>query len=109
MRHPNRASILAVSFALSIATGTAAGQEPGATPGGGAPQTARTGHPLEYGAIEETMAPAALELIGGWIRDTAAAGGERPGGSGDAPARHPGDRRDRGDPGDQPPPPPSAP
>jgi hypothetical protein len=38
-------------------------------------QTAKSGHPLEYGAIEETMAPAALELIGGWIHDTAAAGG----------------------------------
>jgi len=61
-------------------------------------QTAKTGHPLEYGAIEETMAPAALELIGGWVRDAAAAprAAEPPRRSGDAPA---------GDSDDQPPPP----
>jgi pimeloyl-ACP methyl ester carboxylesterase len=30
-------------------------------------QTAETGSPTEYGTIEETIAPAALELIGDWI------------------------------------------
>jgi pimeloyl-ACP methyl ester carboxylesterase len=30
-------------------------------------QTSRTGAPSEYGAIEETVAPAALELISSWI------------------------------------------
>lgn len=30
-------------------------------------QTSRTGAPSEYGAIEETMAPAVLESIGDWI------------------------------------------
>jgi len=30
-------------------------------------QTAKTGAPSEYGQIEETMSPAALETIGGWI------------------------------------------
>ena len=32
-------------------------------------QTSTTGHPSEYGTIEETIAPAALELIGSWIRE----------------------------------------
>lgn len=31
-------------------------------------QTAATGHVAEYGQIEETFAPAALELMSGWIR-----------------------------------------
>lgn len=30
-------------------------------------QTAQSGHPREYGKIEETIAPAVLELIGQWI------------------------------------------
>jgi len=30
-------------------------------------QTASTGSPAEYGVIEETFAPAALQLIGGWL------------------------------------------
>jgi len=30
-------------------------------------QTARTGSPTEYGQIEETMAPKAMEMIGSWI------------------------------------------
>ena len=30
-------------------------------------QTAKTGHPREYGKIEETMAPAVLQFIGDWI------------------------------------------
>lgn len=30
-------------------------------------QTATTGSPAEYGRIEETFAPAALQLIGTWI------------------------------------------
>jgi len=30
-------------------------------------QTAETGSPREYGKIEETISPAALELIGDWI------------------------------------------
>jgi len=34
-------------------------------------QTARTGHPSEYGQIEETMAPVALETIATWLRQTA--------------------------------------
>lgn len=33
-------------------------------------QTAKTGLVTEYGQIEETMAPAALELISGWILET---------------------------------------
>ncbi|HEY6468548.1 MAG TPA: alpha/beta fold hydrolase [Candidatus Dormibacteraeota bacterium] len=32
-------------------------------------QTSTTGHPSEYGTIEETIAPAALDLIGSWIRE----------------------------------------
>lgn len=32
-------------------------------------QTATTGSPLEYGRIEETISPAALELIGSWIKE----------------------------------------
>jgi hypothetical protein len=31
-------------------------------------QTSETGLPLEYARIEETIAPAALEEISGWIR-----------------------------------------
>ena len=38
-------------------------------------QTSRTGLPLEYAQIEETIAPAALEAISGWIREHT---GERP-------------------------------
>jgi pimeloyl-ACP methyl ester carboxylesterase len=34
-------------------------------------QTARTGHPTEYGQIEETMAPVALQTIATWLRQTA--------------------------------------
>jgi hypothetical protein len=30
-------------------------------------QTAKTGMPAEYGAIEETFAPAALDRISRWI------------------------------------------
>jgi hypothetical protein len=30
-------------------------------------QTATTGSPTEYGSIEETFAPAALDLITSWI------------------------------------------
>jgi len=30
-------------------------------------QTAETGSPGEYGKIEETMSPDALEVIGDWI------------------------------------------
>ncbi len=30
-------------------------------------QTAKTGAPAEYGQIEETMAPAALETIANWL------------------------------------------
>ena len=30
-------------------------------------QTAKTGAPSEYGSIEETIAPAALDAIGEWI------------------------------------------
>jgi pimeloyl-ACP methyl ester carboxylesterase len=33
-------------------------------------QTATTGSPTEYAQIEETMSPAALQLIAGWILDT---------------------------------------
>lgn len=33
-------------------------------------QTARTGHPTEYGQIEETIAPAALDKISSWLRAT---------------------------------------
>jgi fermentation-respiration switch protein FrsA (DUF1100 family) len=32
-------------------------------------QTAVTGLPSEYGMLEETIAPAALSLIGGWITE----------------------------------------
>jgi pimeloyl-ACP methyl ester carboxylesterase len=35
-------------------------------------QTSETGHPSEYGAIEETIAPVALELIGTWIQEQVA-------------------------------------
>jgi hypothetical protein len=38
-------------------------------------QTSQTGLPLEYAQIEETIAPAALEAISGWIREHT---GERP-------------------------------
>jgi fermentation-respiration switch protein FrsA (DUF1100 family) len=31
-------------------------------------QTAKTGSPLEYSKIEETFAPAALQVMGEWIR-----------------------------------------
>lgn len=30
-------------------------------------QTSETGSPAEYGRIEETISPAALEIIGDWI------------------------------------------
>jgi hypothetical protein len=30
-------------------------------------QTAKTGAPSEYGEIEETMSPVALDKMGGWI------------------------------------------
>jgi len=33
-------------------------------------QTAQTGHPREYGKIEETISPAVLDLIGDWIWKT---------------------------------------
>ncbi|MFC2165856.1 alpha/beta hydrolase family protein [Acidobacteriota bacterium] len=33
-------------------------------------QTAQTGHPREYGKIDETMAPSVLKLIGDWILQT---------------------------------------
>jgi uncharacterized protein len=36
-------------------------------------QTSTTGHPSEYGTIEETFAPAALTLIGTWIREQVSA------------------------------------
>ncbi|MDH3225032.1 MAG: alpha/beta fold hydrolase, partial [Gemmatimonadota bacterium] len=32
-------------------------------------QQAETGHPQEYGSIEETWAPEAMELIAGWIKE----------------------------------------
>ncbi|RMB64171.1 alpha/beta hydrolase [Dokdonia sinensis] len=32
-------------------------------------QTAETGSPTEYGAIEETFSPVALEIIGNWIKE----------------------------------------
>ncbi|GAB3193858.1 pimeloyl-ACP methyl ester carboxylesterase [Pontibacter aydingkolensis] len=32
-------------------------------------QTANTGGPAEYGQLEETLAPAALETMGNWIKD----------------------------------------
>ena len=35
---------------------------------------AETGAPLEYGKIEETISPAALELIGTWILEHAKSG-----------------------------------
>jgi hypothetical protein len=34
-------------------------------------QTCRTGLPSEYGEIEETIAPAVLEFVGEWIKQTA--------------------------------------
>jgi pimeloyl-ACP methyl ester carboxylesterase len=39
-------------------------------------QTAVTGSPTEYGQIEETFAPIALEVIASWIRDRTGVGGE---------------------------------
>jgi hypothetical protein len=33
-------------------------------------QTAQTGHPREYGRLDETIAPAVLNLIGNWIQKT---------------------------------------
>jgi len=33
-------------------------------------QTAQTGHPWEYGKIEETFSPAVLKLIADWIFQT---------------------------------------
>jgi fermentation-respiration switch protein FrsA (DUF1100 family) len=30
-------------------------------------QTAQTGHPREYGKIEETIAPVVLQMVGDWI------------------------------------------
>jgi len=39
-------------------------------------QTAETGSPNEYAAIEETIAPEALELISQWISDVTADGGK---------------------------------
>ncbi len=33
-------------------------------------QTSETGDPREYAAISETISPAVLELIAGWLRDT---------------------------------------
>jgi pimeloyl-ACP methyl ester carboxylesterase len=38
-------------------------------------QTAKTGNPSEYGDIEETMSPVALEKIAGWILTTTSASG----------------------------------
>jgi len=38
-------------------------------------QTAKTGNPNEYGDIEETMSPVALEKIAGWILTTTSASG----------------------------------
>jgi len=38
-------------------------------------QTANTGNPSEYGDIEETMSPVALEKIAGWILTTTSASG----------------------------------
>jgi fermentation-respiration switch protein FrsA (DUF1100 family) len=35
-------------------------------------QHSATGNPMEYGAIEETFAPEALEAIGGWMKEVAA-------------------------------------
>lgn len=37
-------------------------------------QTARTGHPGEYGLIEETIAPSALALISTWTKDVTSKG-----------------------------------
>ena len=34
-------------------------------------QTAKTGSPYEYGKIEETMSPVALEAIGSWVKEIA--------------------------------------
>ena len=34
-------------------------------------QTAKTGLPGEYGQIEETMAPAALDAVSSWLREKA--------------------------------------
>ncbi len=33
-------------------------------------QTVQTGHPREYGKIDETIAPSVLQLIGEWILQT---------------------------------------
>jgi hypothetical protein len=33
-------------------------------------QTAQTGHPREYGKIEETISPAVLQMVGDWILQT---------------------------------------
>ena len=38
-------------------------------------QTAKTGNPSEYGEIEETISPVALEKIAGWILTTTSASG----------------------------------
>lgn len=35
-------------------------------------QHSATGNPMEYGTIEETFAPEALEVIGGWLKQVAA-------------------------------------
>jgi fermentation-respiration switch protein FrsA (DUF1100 family) len=34
-------------------------------------QTSETGAPSEYGLIEETFSPTALEIVGDWIEDRA--------------------------------------
>jgi hypothetical protein len=34
-------------------------------------QTAKTGSPMEFGTIQETIAPVALQTIGDWIQATA--------------------------------------
>jgi hypothetical protein len=41
-------------------------------------QTAQTGSPAEYGQIEETISPVALNLIGEWIERHAAAVERKP-------------------------------
>jgi fermentation-respiration switch protein FrsA (DUF1100 family) len=40
-------------------------------------QTAKTGHPREYGKIDETFAPSALQLISDWILETIQIEGHR--------------------------------
>jgi fermentation-respiration switch protein FrsA (DUF1100 family) len=40
-------------------------------------QTCKTGHPFEHGTIEETFAPAALELIGRWALQRFGPGGKK--------------------------------